>query len=50
MPYKQRGLNKHMVSCKLKKTNRAKDTEFLAKEKLRAAQEILKARNRNQGK
>ncbi|KAJ8701072.1 hypothetical protein PTI98_004035 [Pleurotus ostreatus] len=48
MPYKQRGLNKHMASCKLKKTNRAKDTEFLAKEKLRAAQEILKARNRNQ--
>ncbi|KAJ8690115.1 hypothetical protein PTI98_011573 [Pleurotus ostreatus] len=42
--YKQRGLKKHMATCKLKKTSRAKDNEFLAKERLRAAQEILNSR------
>ncbi|KAL4251298.1 hypothetical protein AB1N83_013827, partial [Pleurotus pulmonarius] len=42
--FKQRGLKKHMASCQLKMANHARDNEFLAKEKLRTAQEILKAR------
>ncbi|KAF9488928.1 hypothetical protein BDN71DRAFT_1435784 [Pleurotus eryngii] len=47
--FKQRGLKKHMASCKLKMANHARDNKFLVKEKLCAAQEILKAHAGNQG-
>lgn len=38
-----------MASCQLRMANHARDNEFLAKEKLRTAQEILKARTGNRG-
>lgn len=47
--FKQRGLKKHMALCQLRMANHTRDNEFLGKEKLCTAQEILKARTGNQG-
>ncbi|KAJ8688724.1 hypothetical protein PTI98_013483 [Pleurotus ostreatus] len=42
--YKQKGLKKHLNTCSAKEEHRKRDNEFLAREKLRAATEILKRR------
>ncbi|KAF9494400.1 hypothetical protein BDN71DRAFT_1431770 [Pleurotus eryngii] len=40
--YKQRGIKKHLNICCAKQEHHKRDTEFLAREKLRVATEILK--------
>ncbi|KAF9491747.1 hypothetical protein BDN71DRAFT_1484072 [Pleurotus eryngii] len=42
--YKQKGLKKHLNTCSAKEEHHKRDNDFLAREKLRAATEILKRR------